>query len=113
MKLEPWMVLSAGVVLALLLAIAALIYHFRVLFAKVLKDCTTENNGQSYDVVRIMVIAVGAPGTLTFFGCTIYSVIASDGHRFDYVSYGTALCAILAGLATTAAGIALKQRTDT
>jgi hypothetical protein len=79
---------------------------------KLVKDCITENDGQSYDVIRVIVMLVGASGFPTFLGLAIYSVIASPEHRFAMTEFGAAMCAILVGLCTAAIGVGQKQKTD-
>jgi hypothetical protein len=80
---------------------------------KLIKDCLTENDGQSYDVTRVIVALVGTSGFPTFLGCTIYSVWSNPDHHFDMQSFGISMCAMLTGLCAAAIGIGQKQRTDT
>jgi hypothetical protein len=82
-------------------------------FRKLVKDCSTENDGKSYDVIRVITLLVGITGWPTFLGLTIYTVVKSPDHHFEMQNFGIAMCAILGGLCTAAVGIAQKQRTDT
>jgi hypothetical protein len=77
---------------------------------KVIKDCTTENNGESYCAFRVAAMTVIATGFPTFLACTIYTVVRNG--TFDMCSFGTALCAILGGCGVLAGGVALKARTE-
>lgn len=83
------------------------------LIKTVIKDCLTEPNGTSYDLVRVVALCMSATGFPAFLGFTGYSVYASPEHRFDMVAFGTAFAAILAGIAAVTGAIALKQKTDT
>lgn len=80
---------------------------------KLLHDCLTENDGKSYDVIRVIVMLVGCSGFPTFLGLSIYTVVKSSDHHFDMQSFGVAMCAILVGLCTAAVGVSQKQKTDT
>lgn len=81
-------------------------------FKKLIKDTLTENDGASYDFVRVIVAFCGITGFPTFLGCTVYSVYSNPDHHFDMIGFGTAFAAVLAGLATTAIGVGQKQKTD-
>lgn len=75
---------------------------------KLVKDCLTENNGESYDVIRVITLLIGGSGWLTF----LYKVLSSTA-PFDMSGFGTAMCLILAGVCAAAIGVAQKQKTDT
>jgi len=77
---------------------------------KLLHDCLTENDGQTYCPFRVSGFALNLLSYPTFIGSTVYTVWHS--HTFDMVSFGTAHAAILAGCAALAGGVALKARTD-
>jgi len=77
---------------------------------RVLKDCTTENNGSSYCPFRVTGLALASGGIPTFVGAG--ALAAWHGH-FDFVAFGTGFAAMLGGLGVLAGGIALKARTDT
>lgn len=81
------------------------------LLAKVLKDCTTENNGTSYCPFRIGGMIFSAMVFPTFTWATIYSVLQT--HHFDYMAFGAAVGAIFTSIALLAHGVAAKARTDT
>lgn len=78
---------------------------------KLIHDCLTENDGQSYCPFRVGGFALSAGGIPTFLGCVIWTTIKS-GH-FDAISYGTAFGGMMAGLGVLAGGVAFKARTDT
>lgn len=78
---------------------------------KLLRDCTTENNGTSYCPFRVSGLALNTTSLPTFIGCSIWSTIQT-GH-FDAVAFGTAFAAIMGGNALLAGGVAFKARTDT
>jgi hypothetical protein len=80
---------------------------------KLVKDCLTENNGESYDVIRVVTALVGASGLPTFIGLSIYSVVASTDHHFPMTEFGAAFGLILSGLCAAAIGVGQKQKTDT
>lgn len=79
-------------------------------FSKALKDATTENDGVSYDMARVMTAFMVLTGFPTFLFLCVYSAL----HRinFDMVSYGTAFGGMLVGVATVTGAVAFKQRTD-
>ncbi|MEX3764445.1 hypothetical protein [Paraburkholderia phenoliruptrix] len=77
---------------------------------RVLKDCTTENDGSSYCPFRVTGLALAGGGIPTFIGAGIWA--AYQGH-FDFVAFGTGFAAMLGGLGVLAGGIALKAKTDT
>jgi hypothetical protein len=79
----------------------------------VIKSCTTENDGESYDMARVVALSMVASGFPAFLALCAYSVYASPEHRFDMISFGTAFGAMLAGVAAVTAGVAMKQRSDT
>lgn len=105
-----WLALAAGFLL--IDGIGYVAWRNAATIQKILKDCTTENNGESYDVIRVIVLLVGASGFPTFLGLTVYSVYASPDHHFPMAEFGGALCAILVGLCTAAIGVGQKQKTD-
>lgn len=80
---------------------------------KVCKDCLTENNGTSYDMVRVVAAGMVATGFPAFLAMCAYSLYASPDHKFDMVSFGTAFGAMLAGVAAVCVGVGFKQKTDT
>jgi membrane protein DedA with SNARE-associated domain len=80
---------------------------------KLWNDCTTENDGTSYDFVRVLAVLMGSSGWSTFLGLAIYSVVKSPDHHFEMMNFGTAMGAIMVGVAGVAIGVAQKQKTDT
>lgn len=80
---------------------------------RVVKDCLTEPNGTSYDLVRVVAMAMAGTGFPGFLGMAAYSVYASPDHRFDMIAFGTGFGAILTGIAAVTGAIAFKQKTDT
>ncbi len=79
--------------------------------AKVLKDSTTENNGQSFCAFRVAAVTLIATGFPTFLGCVVYTVVRNG--TFDMGSFGAAMCAMLGGCGILAGGVAAKARTET
>lgn len=81
-------------------------------FKKMVKDCLTQNDGQSYDFPRVLTVAIASTGFPTFLGLAVYSVYAAPEHHFDMIAFGAGFGAILGGLAAAAGGVAFKQKTD-
>jgi hypothetical protein len=77
---------------------------------KVAKDATTENDGKSYDLTRVVVAFMIGTGFPTFLFLCVYSVI----HRinFDMIAFGTAFAGMLGGVAAVTGAVAFKQKTD-
>lgn len=82
-------------------------------FKKMVKDCLTENDGQSYCIGRVTLATAIATGLPTLCVGALYSVYANPDHHFPMQEFGIGFAAILAGLATAVTSIAMKQRTDT
>lgn len=78
---------------------------------KLVKDCLTENDGQSYDPFRVGGAALSTLGIPTFAAGGIMSIVKSG--TLDYVAFGTGFGAMMAGLAVLAGGVAFKAKTDT
>lgn len=77
---------------------------------KLLHDCLTENDGDSYCPFRVGGFALSAGGIPSFIGCAIWTTIQTD--HFDAIAFGTAFAAMMTGMAALAGGVALKARTD-
>lgn len=79
--------------------------------SKAVKDSSTENNGTSYDMTRVIVIFMVATGFPTFLFLCVYSTV----HRisFDMIAFGTAFAGMLGGVAAVTGAVAFKQKTDT
>jgi hypothetical protein len=67
---------------------------------KIIRDMSTELDGVSFDVTRVLMIA----GTLVLFGCEFYGLY--KGQPFSPTEYAIGLTTILAG---GSAGIKLKE----
>lgn len=80
-------------------------------FGKVAKDATTENNGTSYDMARVVSLFMVLTGFPTFLFLCVYSTI--HHLTFDMVAFGTAFAGMLGGVAAVTGAVAFKQRTDT
>ena len=78
---------------------------------KVIKDCSTENNGTSYCPFRVSGLALAGMGIPTFIGCAITATVTT-GH-FDATTYGGGFAAMMGGLGLLAGAVALKAKTDT
>lgn len=78
---------------------------------KMVKDCLTENNGESYCPFRVAGAALASSGIPTFLGCAVLSVWRHGA--FDAVAFGTGFAAMMGGMAVLAGGVAMKARTDT
>lgn len=78
--------------------------------AKLVKDCLTENDGESYDAFRVAGCALATLGIPTFIGGVIYTTVASG--KFDATGFALGFGGMLSGLAVLAGGVALKQKTD-
>lgn len=79
--------------------------------AKFFKDILTENDGQSYDIVRIAIALVVLSGFPTMVWGVVYSTLHPE-HHFDVQAFGIAMAALLAGICTAAVGLGQKQKTD-
>jgi hypothetical protein len=77
---------------------------------KLVHDCLTENDGQTYCPFRVSGLFLNLMGFPTFIGCSLYSVFRD--HHFDMIAFGTAFGAMLSGCAVLAGGVAMKARTD-
>lgn len=80
---------------------------------KVFKDSFTENDGQSFDIARILLAFAAMTGLPFFFIMTAYSVYTDPTHHFDGRSFAEAFGIIVAAIAAHVLTIAVKQRTDT
>jgi hypothetical protein len=78
---------------------------------KLVLDCLTENDGKSFCPVRVAGFGLAMTAIPTFITCTLYAV-HHTGH-FDFVGFGSAFAAMMAGLGVLAGGVALKAKTDT
>lgn len=77
---------------------------------QVSKDALTENDGSSYDLIRIggaFLIAVSVP---TFAWATVYATLSS-GH-FDYMGFAAGVTSIGSVILMLAGGVSIKARTD-
>lgn len=77
---------------------------------KLIHDCLTENDGQSFCPFRVGGFALSATSIPTFIICSIMSVHKTG--TFDAVAFGTGFAAMMGGLAVLAGGVALKAKTD-
>jgi hypothetical protein len=75
---------------------------------KLVHDCLTENNGQTYCPFRLATAFMITTGWPSFLAMSFYSVWHSKS--FDMVSFGTAFAAMLAGTAILVGGITVKSR---
>ena len=71
---------------------------------KLLKDCFTTADGESFDVGRVL----WAQGVMVFLGLAIYSVVG-QGHPFDMQAFGIGLGATLAA---GGAALGFKAKTE-
>ena len=71
---------------------------------KLLKDCFTTADGESFDIGRVL----WAQGVVVFLGLAIYSVV-SQGHPFDMQAFGIGLGATLAA---GGAALGFKAKTE-
>ncbi|MHB8252793.1 MAG: amino acid ABC transporter substrate-binding protein [Acidiferrobacter sp.] len=71
---------------------------------KLLKDCFTTADGESFDIGRVL----WAQGVMVFLGLAIYSVVG-QGHPFDMQGFGIGLGATLAA---GGAALGLKAKTE-
>lgn len=74
------------------------------LISSVIKDVTTEKDGQSYDIAKVLWVL----GTLIFFGLVIYTTIKIPA-AFNMMNFGIAFGGILAG---GGAAIKIKETTE-
>lgn len=78
---------------------------------KLIHDCLTENDGQSYCPVRVLGMSFGGGGGLTFLAATVYMVVKHG--TFDPGAFATAFVGIMGGFGLLGGTIALKAKTDT
>lgn len=71
---------------------------------KLLKDCFTTADGESFDIGRVL----WAFGVLTFLGLSVWNVVGQDQH-FDMQSFGIGLGATLAA---GGAALGFKAKTE-
>ena len=69
-----------------------------------LKDCITETDGESIDVIRLLLIA----GVICFLILSIFDVIVAK-HPFEFMGFGTGLGGLLGG---GGSGMAIRGRLE-
>lgn len=77
---------------------------------KIVKDLHTENDGSSYDPVRIAGSTLLIPGIPVFFWGVIYNTLQQ--HRFDFGGFSMGIAGIASVILSLAAGVSIKARTD-
>ena len=77
-------------------------------FKKVVKDCATEVDGESYCTFRVSGCILTILGVPAFIFMSVYSVMNDPSHHFDMLAFGSAFGGILSGLAMLAGGVAFK-----
>lgn len=78
---------------------------------KLFRDCLTQNDGKSYDPIRVGGAALTVTGLPTFIWGTVYSTIHTQ--HFDYQGFAFAFGGVAAGMLALATGVSVKARTDT
>jgi membrane associated rhomboid family serine protease len=81
-------------------------------WGKVFKDCFTENNGESYDLARILAAFCAVTGIPFFLFMSAYSVIHDPNHHFEMQSFAAAFGMIVGSIAGLILSVAVKQKTD-
>lgn len=79
-------------------------------FRKVVRDVNTENDGKSWDMVRVAGSSLLLPGIPIFFWGVIYNALQT--HRFDFSGFAWGMGGIASVILTLAGGVAMKARTD-
>ena len=74
------------------------------LFSRITKDLSTESDGESFDIVKVMMIL----GCFVLFFGVIYAMVVK-GAPFSPTEFSIGLTTILAG---GSAGIRIKETTD-
>jgi hypothetical protein len=77
---------------------------------KIIKDSVTENDGHSFDIVRISGALLVTSGVPTFIWGTIYTTL-HEGHM-NFEGFATAFGGMCAGVLALAGGVSVKQRSD-
>ena len=77
---------------------------------KVVTDVNTENDGKSWDAVRLAGSYLLLPGIPVFFWGVVYDSLQQ--HRFNYSGFAWGMGGIGAVILQLAGGINLKTRTD-
>lgn len=74
------------------------------------KDLHTENDGTSYDPVRVAGSSLLLPGIPTFIWGTVYNTL--QNHHFDFGGFAMGMTGISGVILALAAGVSVKARTD-
>jgi hypothetical protein len=77
---------------------------------KVFRDVNTENDGKSWDAVRVAGSTLLIPGIPIFFWGVIYNTLHT-GH-FDFGGFAWGMGGIASVILSLASGVALKARSD-
>lgn len=77
---------------------------------KLVHDLHTENDGKSYDPVRVAGTTLLVPAIPTFIWGTVYTTL--QNHHFDYGGFGMGVAGLASVILSLAAGISIKARTD-
>jgi hypothetical protein len=77
---------------------------------RILKDCVTQNDGKTYDLVRVMALIFLLPTICIFEWAVVYSTLGR-GH-FDWGGFAMACGGISSAILALAAGVSVKSRTD-
>lgn len=71
----------------------------------VTKDILTEKDGTSFDVTKVQWFI----GTIIYFVMTVYSVMHTEKHEFDFTAWGVGFASILAA---GSVGVKIKESTE-
>jgi hypothetical protein len=77
---------------------------------KLVKDCITEIDGQTYCPFRVGGVALTSVSLPTFIALAVFSVWKDPAHHFDMIAFGTAFGAMMTGIALLTGGVAIKAR---
>lgn len=77
---------------------------------KIARDVNTENDGHSFDAVRVAASYLLIPGVPVFLWGTVYNTL--QNHRFDFGGFAWGMSGIASVILMLAGGINLKARVD-
>jgi hypothetical protein len=80
---------------------------------KLIKDCLTENDGQSFCPIRCFGAALTIPSVIIFIAAAARVVFSSGFSSFPFHDFSTSFSIIIGGIGVWSAGITAKAFTDT
>jgi hypothetical protein len=77
---------------------------------RMFRQVNTQNDGKTYDPVRLAGSALLIPGIPVFFWGVIYNTLQT--HHFDFSGFAWGMGGISSVILSLATGVAVKARTD-